>query len=87
MLKGLEGKTYEEQSLSLFNLRRRLRGDLVVASSSSQRSSADLWRQWQDPREWHGATTGGGHVVYQEKVLHPGSGNGMEVQETFRHMV
>jgi len=75
MVKGLEGKTYEEQSLSLCDLeRRRLRGDLTVACSSSQGSSTDLWRQWQDPREWHGAVTGEGQAVYQEKVLHQRSG-------------
>ena len=50
MVKGLEGKTYEEQlkSLRLFSLeKRRLRGDIILADSflmsGSGEAGADLF--------------------------------------------
>ena len=67
MVKGLEGKTYEEQlrSLGLFILQKRnLCGDLItdynflMRGAEGQVLSSALWRQQQDLREQHGAGTG-----------------------------
>ena len=67
MVKGVEGKMYEERlkSLGLFSLEQsRLRGDRIVASDFHPRGSsgagADLCSlgQQQEPRERHGAVTG-----------------------------
>ena len=71
MVKGLEGKMYEERlrSLGLFSPEQsRLRGGLVAACSSLTRGaegqvlSSAPWEQRQDPREWHGAGTGEGQA-------------------------
>ena len=71
MVKGLEGKMYEEQlkSLALFSPEQsRLRGGLMAACSSLTRGaegqalSSALWGQRQDPREPHGAGTGEGQA-------------------------
>ena len=71
MVKGHEGKKYEEQlkSLGLFSPeQRRMRGGLMAAGSSLTRGaegqalSSALWGQQQDPREQHGAGTGEGQA-------------------------
>ena len=71
MVKGVEGKTCEEQlkSLGLFNPEQsRLRGGLMAACSSLTRGaeeqvlSSALWGQRQDPRERHAAGTGEGQA-------------------------
>ena len=71
MVKGLEGKMYEEQLRSLglsIPEQSRLRGGLMAACSSLTRGaegqalSSALWGQRQDPRERHGAGTGEGQA-------------------------
>lgn len=71
MVRGLEGKTYEEQlrSLGLFSPEQsRPRGGLMAACSSLTRGaegqalSSALWGQRQDPRARHGAGTGEGQA-------------------------
>ena len=43
----------------------------LTRGAEGQALSSALWGQRQDPRERHGAGTGEGQAVYQEKVLHP----------------
>lgn len=71
VVKGLEGKKYEERlrSLGLFSPEQsRPRGGLMAACSSLTRGaegqalSSALWGQRQDPRERHGAGTGEGQA-------------------------
>ena len=71
MVKGLEGKTYEERlrALVVFSPEQsRPRGGLMAACSSLPRGaegqalSSALWGQRQDPRERHGAGTGEGQA-------------------------
>ena len=71
MVRGLEGKTYEEclGSLGLFSPElSRLTGGLMGACSSLTRGaegkalSSALWGQQQDPTEPHGAGTGEGQA-------------------------
>ena len=80
MVKGLEGKMYEEQlrCLGLFSPEQsRPRGGLMAACSSLKREaegrvlSSALWGQRQDPRERHGAGAGEGQAGCEGKVLHP----------------
>lgn len=76
MVNQLKRKTYEEwlKSLGLFSLeKRRLRGDLVVASNFLTRGAEGQallsGDQQEDSRKRHGDVPGEVQAGYQEKVF------------------
>ena len=91
MVKGPEGKTYEERlrALGLFSLeKRRLRGGLMATYSflTTGSGGADLFSlvrsllfsdQRQDPREWGQAEAGEVRAGHQEEVLHREGGRAL----------